>query len=69
MQKIWQKANSCSSDYTEYTEYIDTVLHRISFFWHEYHERIEKEFGKADFDALYNKRLYSEVGLIIFGRS
>ena len=62
MQEIWQKANSYSPDYAEYTEYIDTVLHRISSFWHEYHERIEKEFGKADFDALYNKRLYSEVG-------
>lgn len=62
MQEIWQKANSCNSEYTEYTEYVDTVLHRISSFWHEYSERIEEEFGKADFDVLYNKRLYSEVG-------
>nr|QNL31767.1 MAG: hypothetical protein [Bacteriophage sp.] len=62
IQEIWQKANSYNPEYTEYTEYIDTVLHKISFFWHEYNERIEKEFGKADFDALYNKRLYLEVG-------
>ena len=62
IQEMWQKANSYNPDYAEYTEYIDTALHRISSFWHEYNERIEKEFGKADFDALYNKKLYSEVG-------
>lgn len=62
IQEMWQKANSYNPDYAEYTEYIDTALHRISSFWHEYNERIEKEFGKADFDALYNKKLYSKVG-------
>lgn len=62
IQEMWQKANSYNPDYAKYTEYIDTALHRISSFWHEHSDRIEKEFGNPDFDALYNKKLYSEVG-------